>query len=87
MADGFIPLTPQSLTVIDGLNELNRMLRELYENMAGDGDMVRIYQGYGSPENVVKASVGSLYLRLNGGATTTLYVKTSGTADTGWTAK
>jgi hypothetical protein len=36
---------------------------------------------------VVSARVGSLYLRTDGGATTTLYVKTSGTGNTGWTAK
>lgn len=43
--------------------------------------------GAGSPESVVTAPVGSLYLRTDGGATTTLYVKTSGTGNTGWTAK
>jgi hypothetical protein len=41
----------------------------------------------GSPEGVVTASVGSLYLRSNGGANTTLYVKESGTGNTGWVAK
>lgn len=87
MADGYVPLTPQSLTVIDGLNELNRMLRELYENVAGDGNTVRVYNGYGSPENVVTAGIGALYLRLDGSTSTTLYVKTSGTGATGWTAK
>ena len=46
-----------------------------------------IYFGSGSPESVVTAVVGSLYLRSDGGATTTLYVKTSGTGSTGWTAK
>ena len=46
-----------------------------------------IRTGTGSPEGVVSASVASLYLRTDGGATTTLYVKTSGTGNTGWTAK
>lgn len=46
-----------------------------------------IYFGSGSPESVVTAVVGSLYLRSDGGSTTTLYVKTSGTSSTGWTAK
>jgi hypothetical protein len=41
----------------------------------------------GSPENVVTAGVGSLYTRTNGGAGTTLYVKESGTGNTGWIAK
>ena len=43
--------------------------------------------GTGSPEGVVTAPIGSLYLNLSGGASTTLYVKTSGTGNTGWTAK
>lgn len=46
-----------------------------------------IATGAGSPEGVITANVGSLYLRNDGGATTTLYVKTSGTGNTGWTAK
>ncbi len=43
--------------------------------------------GTGSPEGVVTASVGSLYTDLTGGVSTTLYVKTSGSGNTGWTAK
>ena len=43
--------------------------------------------GTGSPESVVTASVGSLYSRTDGGSGTTLYVKESGTGNTGWTAK
>lgn len=46
-----------------------------------------IRTGTGSPETVVVALVGSLYLRLDGGANTTLYVKESGTSNTGWIAK
>lgn len=43
--------------------------------------------GSGSPEGVVTASVGSLFTRTNGGAGTTLYIKESGTGNTGWVAK
>ena len=43
--------------------------------------------GAGSPETVVPAPVGSLYTRTDGGANTTLYVKESGTGNTGWIAK
>lgn len=46
-----------------------------------------IYTGAGSPENAVTAVVGSLYLRTDGGAGSTLYVKESGTSNTGWAAK
>ena len=41
----------------------------------------------GTPEGVVTAPIGSIRVDLNGGAATTLYVKTSGTGSTGWTAK
>jgi hypothetical protein len=41
----------------------------------------------GSPEGVVTASRGALYTRTDGGAGTTLYVKESGTGNTGWVAK
>ena len=43
--------------------------------------------GAGSPEGVVTAIVGSIWTRTDGGTSTTLYVKTSGTGNTGWTAK
>jgi hypothetical protein len=43
--------------------------------------------GAGDPEGVVTAVVGSLYTRTDGGAGTTLYVKETGTDDTGWVAK
>ena len=46
-----------------------------------------IYLGTGAPEGVVTANIGSLYLRKDGGAGTTLYVKQSGTGNTGWVAK
>jgi len=48
---------------------------------------IKISTGTGTPEGAVTAPVGSLFLRSDGGATTTLYVKTSGTGNTGWTAK
>lgn len=45
------------------------------------------YAGDGSPEGVVEAPVGALYQRWDGGAGTTLYVKESGSGNTGWVAK
>jgi hypothetical protein len=47
----------------------------------------KVLTGTGSPEGVVAAPVCSLFLRQDGTATTTLYVKTTGTGNTGWTAK
>jgi hypothetical protein len=45
------------------------------------------YVGNGTPEGVVTASIGAMYRRLDGGASTTLYIKESGTGNTGWVAK
>ena len=43
--------------------------------------------GAGSPESVITANVGSMYTRTDGGAGTTLYIKESGTGNTGWIGK
>lgn len=47
----------------------------------------RVLQGTGSPETAVTAPVGTMFLRTDGGANTTLYVKESGAGNTGWVAK
>lgn len=53
----------------------------------GETGSTRWYQGTGSPEGVVTASVGSLYSNTTGGAGTSFYVKETGTGNTGWAAK
>jgi hypothetical protein len=73
MADGFNPLTLQSVTTIEGLNELNRMLMSLYDNMAGDGVNTKVLTGTGVPS--MAAGNGSLYLRTDTGK---LYVRENG---------
>lgn len=45
-----------------------------------------IKSGTGSPEGVVTSKAGSLWLRSDGAAGTTLYVKQSGAGNTGWLA-
>ena len=47
----------------------------------------RFYSAAGSPEGLFSANVGSVYTRTDGGAGTTLYIKESGTGNTGWVAK
>lgn len=42
--------------------------------------------GTGSPESSVTANISSVYHRTDGGSATSLYVKESGTGNTGWTA-
>jgi hypothetical protein len=43
--------------------------------------------GAGTPEGAVTAPVGSLFTRTDGGLLSTLYVKESGTGNTGWVGK
>lgn len=50
------------------------------------GSTVFDFSGTGSPEGVLTASIGSIYRRTNGAAGTTLYVKESGSGNTGWVA-
>jgi hypothetical protein len=47
----------------------------------------QIHTGANTPEGNISAPIGSLYMRTNGGAGTSLYVKESGTGNTGWVAK
>lgn len=46
-----------------------------------------IHRGPGTPEGAVTAGVGDIYLRTDGGAGTSFYVKESGTGNTGWVGK
>lgn len=73
----------EDLTLRRFLQDVLNIVKKL--ELVGDG--VKIRSGADSPEGVIEANVGSLYLRTNGGISTTLYVKTSGTGATGWTAK
>jgi len=89
-------------TIIQSLYELDPLVLEEFaqwieqrgiktpiSTMVGaDPALTHITQGNGSPNGAVTASVGALYLRLDGGAATTLWVKESGTnTNTGWVAK
>ena len=57
-------------------------------NTFAPGDGTPIWtSGSGSPNGTVTAVVGSMYTRTDGGTSTTLYVKESGTGNTGWVAK
>jgi len=44
----------------------------------------RIYWGTGSPEGVVTGIVGDAFIRQDGGAGTTWYLKETGSGNTGW---
>lgn len=68
---------PASVPLTD--RDFQRWARESYD--------LNVLSGTGSPEGVVTAPIGKLYLRQDGGANTTLYVKESGVSSTGWIAK
>ena len=85
--DGFVALTAETLKNPEGIATLNRMLRKLFDVMPGDGETVQIFKGYGSPEGAVKAGIGAIFQRLDGGASTSVYIKESGSGATGWVAK
>lgn len=55
--------------------------------ISGGSGTATISAGTGTPEGVVTAEVGSLFMRTDGGVSTTLYVKESGIGNTGWVAK
>jgi hypothetical protein len=57
----------------------------LYQPLASVLSM--LHTGTGSPETVLTAGVGHIYLRTDGGAGATLYVKESGSGNTGWIGK
>jgi hypothetical protein len=52
----------------------------------GTTSVILVRTAAGSPEGVVVAPVGSLYLRDDGGASSTLYIKESGVGNVGWVA-
>lgn len=78
--------TLEMLQTPTGIAKLNSILGQLAQNISGDSESVKIYQGVGTPEASVAAGVGSLYMRTDGGADTSVYRKESGSADTGWVA-
>ena len=59
-------------------------------NIKTTGDMMLantlVSTGTGTPEGVKTAPVGSIFLRTNGAAGTSMYIKESGSGNTGWVA-
>ncbi len=53
----------------------------------GSSGNVNVNFGTGTPEASLIGGIGSLYVRSDGGAGTTLYVKESGAGNTGWVGK
>lgn len=88
------PITAQGVMGIGEYN-VNYGASENIDIFTGTGRVSSLYftpqvsitTGTGTPEAVVTASPGSLYLNLSGGAGTTLYVKESGGGNVGWIGK
>lgn len=70
--------TPRTDDTLELLKWYNRLTSLLNHVIIGTGD----------PEGVIPAKVGTLFLREDGGASTVLYVKETGSdGPTGWVAK
>lgn len=76
------PLTEDQVRAIVRSEVLNGQAGALIRQLQGT-----IRRGSGTPEGAVTAPVGAVFVRSDGGASTTLYVKESGTGNTGWVAK
>jgi hypothetical protein len=66
--------------------EALRIRQDKSLQLAGSSGPI-IVSGSGTPEGVVTAAIGSLFMRTNGGAGTSLYVKETGAGNTGWVGK
>ena len=73
--------------VVDSTQDLglsNIKWRTIYADTYSLAQFVNLQAGTGSPEGVVSSSPGGMYLRTDGAAGTTLYIKETGTGNTGW---
>lgn len=68
---------------LTGQATIGEFTRIILGGVAGAGT-VDILTGTGTPESAVTGTVGDVFLRTDGGSGTTLYVKESGTGNTGW---
>lgn len=71
------------------LNYISAVVNRFHVDHAGNisalgGAAVGVSTGSGSPEGVVTKIVGSLYLQTDGSTSATLWIKASGTGNTGW---
>ncbi len=85
-------MRPTERIPMDALAEIVELKRDLEDLKATVLNRIhtlgaRLISGSGTPEGAVAAPVGTLFTRTDGGTSTTLYVKETGTGDTGWVAK
>lgn len=70
---------------IPSRNHFNWLLNNIYQWIALLDEIFEF--GDGTPEGVVTADIGTLYIDTTSSSGSTLYVKESGTGNTGWVAK
>jgi hypothetical protein len=71
-------------TTVISANNINPATIGLEFSVLDQGSNIKVQYGTGTPEGSVTANVGSLFINKSGGAGTTLYVKQTGTGNTGW---
>jgi hypothetical protein len=77
--------TPSGSTWADVRAEMTTATSNVATNTSNIATLnANIFRGSGSPEGAVTAPVGSIYHRSDGGTRTSLYVKESGSGNTGW---
>ena len=80
-------LTDGRLNIYNNDQAISILILNPFDKSVALSSGAKIFSNTGSPEGSVTAPIGSLYTNTSGGTSTTLYVKTSGTGNTGWTAK
>ena len=79
------PPYPQAPITAEGSNALRFEWVQWFQKLVRAVN--RIQEGAGSPETVVTAPIGTLYIRTDGGTSTTLYIKEADPGlPTGWRA-
>lgn len=85
--DGILITTASSTTTRPSINCVRTAEGRVISTSVGGSAYPGIFVGNGTPEGVYSAQPGSIFLRKDGGAGTCLYVKESGSGNTGWVAK
>lgn len=70
--------------VIDESGRLTLRASEFFEELTRITNLNAPLQGTGSPEGVLTAEIGQRYMDTAGAAGSVLYIKQSGSGDTGW---
>jgi hypothetical protein len=75
--------------IIDAVTSAWVVPAGIYLRVAGNASTFgpNVIAGNGTPEGNVTARIGSMFMRLDGGAGTSLYIKESGSGNVGWIGK